>query len=188
MTTPRLAKHIFFVFTCLTLSVISSSAKEYNIKSVSFNKGIYQVDQRPINGQIIDYYENEQLKFRYTVLEGRLHGKAIEFFPNGTIKAERNYIFGKLFGEYVLYFKNGSQHLTMTVERNRYGQGEEVVDIRMAKKPGRKLKKLGDGYILFFDQQGNPYKSSENLPIEEQSNFKLYHDDQEIYRNLIPEP
>ena len=54
-----------------------------------------------MNGDIIDYHENEILKFRYAALDGRLHGEAITYHPNGKIKSIRNYTFNKLFGEFV---------------------------------------------------------------------------------------
>ena len=61
--------------------------------------------KRNVTGNIVDYYENEQLKFRYSLIDGRLHGDASEFFNNGTVKVKKNYIFGKLFGQYSILAK-----------------------------------------------------------------------------------
>jgi len=161
----------------------TSSAKEFVLSEVTYHKGIYKYQNREISGEIIDYYENDQLKFRYTVISGRLHGEALEFYPNGKVKAKRNYVFGKLFGKYTIYFKDGTTQLEMTVDQNRYGHGEMVKNIAIAKKPGKKLKGDMEGHIVFYNESGQPLKSSENLPIEQQFNFKVFQEDEALYSN-----
>lgn len=179
----RNAFNIALSLSIFLLIHFNSVAEEFKLSEVKFVKGVYKIHNKAVTGEIIDYYKNDQLKFRYSVIEGRLHGTAIEFYPNGQIKAERNYVFGKLFGNYSIYFEDGSKHIEMHVDQNNYGNGEKILDLLIAKKNGRKLKKKEDAILVFYDSQGKPLKSSETLPIELQFDFKIILNEEAIYTN-----
>lgn len=176
-------KSILIICSFLILPTSERAPEFFDIAEVNFEKGVYKIENKAITGHIIDYYENDQLKFRYKVISGRLHGEAIEFYANGNIKSKRNYVFGKLFGTFTIYFQDGTKNLQMHIDQNRYGQGEHVFELSIAKKPGKKLKSRPDSYIIFYDENGSPLKRSENLPIEQQFNFKVLLDDELVYEN-----
>lgn len=158
--------------------------KDIKLNEVTYSKGIYKYRNQNLNGHIVDYYENEQLKFRYTVVDGRLHGAAWEFYPSGELKAERNYTFGKLFGDYTIYFTSGTKKLEMEVKENVYGMGEKIIALKIATKEGKKLKSKGEAILIFQNDKGQALKSSELLAIEEQFAFTINQKGKIIYSNL----
>ncbi len=152
---------------------VNSSSDKVLISEVEFANGLYKFDDRLITGEIIDYYENETLKFRYRVLEGRLHGLATEFFPNGSIKSERNYTFSKLFGSFKEYYENGDVKIQFQVGLNAYGSGEKVTKVEVASGSKHKLKPKEDAVIYFIDTQDKTLETSENISILSQSRYRL---------------
>lgn len=160
---------------CLIFLFISAdkAAEKILISQVNYLNGIYKYNDRPVTGEIIDYYENEILKFTYRALEGRLHGNATEYFPNGQIKSVRNYTYNKLFGEFTEYFENGDTKLQFIVGLNAYDQGELLSDIQIAKEGNRKLKDFGEGILIFADENNDSNGTSEEISILSQSHFKI---------------
>ncbi|OEK01451.1 hypothetical protein BFP97_07925 [Roseivirga sp. 4D4] len=154
-------------------SPVNSSSDKVLISEVEFANGLYKFDDRLITGEIIDYYENETLKFRYRVLEGRLHGLATEFFSNGSVKSERNYTFSKLFGSFKEYYENGDIKVQFQVGLNAYGSGEKVTNLEVASGSKHKLKSKEDAVIYFIDSQDKTLETSENISILSQSKYKL---------------
>lgn len=162
-------------FLSLFLFFISAdkAVDKVHISQVNFHKGIYSYSDRPITGEIIDYYENETLKFTYGALEGRLHGKAVEFYSNGDIRSERSYTYNKLFGEFTEYYRNGDVKLQFNVGLNAYGQGELLTDIKIAKPKNHKLKSFDNATLIFLDDKNHVLSTSEEISILSQSNFKI---------------
>ena len=152
------------------------AAEKVLISEVHFLNGVYKHNDKPITGEIIDYYENDILKFTYTALEGRLHGNAIEYFESGKVRSERNYTFNKLFGKYTEYFDNGDTRLEFVVGLNAYGKGELVSDIKIAKAPGKKPKEFESATLIFIENGKENPNTSEELSILKQSNFKIIDD------------
>ncbi len=142
------------------------------ISEVEFVNGLYKFDDRLVNGEIIDYYENETLKFRYHVLDGRLHGLATEYFNNGEVKSKRNYNFNKLFGQFVEYFENGDVKVEFKVGLNAYGSGEIVEQVKVASGKKRKLRSKDDG-VIYFTNNDQALKTSEFISILKQSAYKI---------------
>lgn len=154
-------------------SPVNSDSDKVLISEVEFTNGLYKFDDRLITGEIIDYYENETLKFRYRVLEGRLHGLATEFFPNGSVKSERNYTFSKLFGSFKEYYQNGDIKVQFEVGLNAYGSGEKVTKVEVASGSKHKLKSREDAIIYFIDAEHKTLETSENISILSQSHYQL---------------
>lgn len=161
------------IFFCVLLVPTKDSSDKILISEVEFANGLYKFDDRLITGEIIDYYENETLKFRYRVLEGRLHGLATEFFSDGSVKSERNYTFSKLFGSFKEYFPNGDVKIQFQVGLNAYGAGEKVTKVEVASGSKHKLKAKKDCIIHFVGSNDKPLETSENISILSQSNYKL---------------
>lgn len=151
----------------------SSKSDKVLISDVEFVNGVYTIDDRLINGEIIDYYENETLKFRYRVLEGRLHGAATEFYNNGSVKSEKKYTFNKLFGPFKEFFENGDLKVQFEVGLNAYGAGEKVVGVKVAVGNKRKLKSKNNGTIYFVEGNKDLKTTSETLSILHQSAYKI---------------
>ena len=175
--------HIFLSTTIFILSLFSPNTKDIDLNDVTYVNGIYKYNDRNLTGHIVDYYENEQLKFRYTVVDGRLHGEAWEYYSDGKLKAERNYIFGKLFGDYKVYFPSGAKKLEMKVKENAYGFGEKVAELKIASKEGKKLKTKGEAKLVFINELGQRQKCSEGLAIEEQFRFEIIKENKVLYSN-----
>ncbi len=163
------------VFFCLIVFIISAdkAADKILISEVSFLEGMYKHNDRPITGEIIDYYENDVLKFTYAALDGRLHGEAKEFYTDGSIRSVRNYTLNKLYGDYIEYFENGDVKVQFKVGLNAYGQGEKLNEIEIAKGKKNKLKGYEQGVLIFFNQEKGNLKTSEEISILEQSNFRI---------------
>ncbi|MBO3700461.1 toxin-antitoxin system YwqK family antitoxin [Roseivirga sp. E12] len=161
------------VVLLVLFSSANTSSDKVLISEVEFANGLYKFDDRLITGEIIDYYENETLKFRYRVLEGRLHGLATEFFSDGSVKSERNYTFSKLFGSLKEYYPNGDVKLQFQVGLNAYGSGEKVTKLEIASGSKHKLKSKDDCVIHFIGADNKPLDTSENISILSQSKYKL---------------
>lgn len=151
----------------------SSKSDKVLISDVEFVNGLYTIEDRLINGEIIDYYENETLKFRYRVLEGRLHGVATEFYNNGSVKSEKKYTFNKLFGPFKEFFENGDLKVQFEVGLNSYGAGEKVAQVKVAMGNRRKLKSKSNGTIYFVEGNKDLNTTSETLSILSQSAYKI---------------
>lgn len=151
----------------------SNTENSVLISKVNYEDGQYLFEDRPLTGKIIDYYENEVLKFRYAVLEGALHGPATEYYPNGSIKSKRNYTFNKLYGQFTEYFPNGEIKAQFEVGRNSYKKGEAAKNIKIAKGKRRKLKDQDSATLVFTDKEDKALSSSEYLSLMEQKSFQL---------------
>lgn len=163
---------LWFSFTNIEAG---SNAETVLISEISYDKGIYYFDNRVFNGDIVDYYENEKLKFRYRVLEGRLNGEALEFYPNGKVKSKRNYVLSKLFGKFEEYYESGEIRALFEVKLNAYGSGENIegITIGTLKKGKHKTKKYDGGVIYFVSAEGETFQSSELISILNQTKYKI---------------
>ena len=157
------------LLTSLWISDIRTVSNQFLISDIEYVNGKYLKDGRAVNGDIIDYHENEILKFRYAALDGRLHGEAITYHPNGKIKSIRNYTFNKLFGEFVEFDEGGNVLVKFKVDLNAYQKGENVFDIEL--KKGNRLKSKGEGIIYFISNRQETYRYSEEISILEQTNY-----------------
>lgn len=170
-----------------TFLVSSGTPKDNTVqyKEVKYEDGFYTYQEKKLTGEIIDYYEDEVLKFRYRVVDGYLHGIAYEYFHDGNVKTKRTYRFNKLHGEYIEYFKTGDKKISFDVEMNAYGGGEKVTHIEQASKPGKKLKERGNGVLFFFEEGASLNKTSESLSILQQSKVEIRAEknDKLIYKN-----
>lgn len=158
-----------------TFFTTSKTAESVLIRDIDYIDGVYYHDDHIFNGDIIDYYENETLKFRYTVLDGRLHGVAKEFYASGKVKSERNYIVSKLFGQFTEYFEGGEIMAQFEVKLNAYGQGENIEKITVGelKKGKYKSKSYEEGIIYFLADNGASYGNSEQISILNQTNYRI---------------
>lgn len=146
-----------------------------HIADISYDKGTYYYEGHLFNGDIVDYYENQKLKFRYKVTDGKLNGKAVLYYATGKIKSERNYIINKLYGDVYEYYTSGELRASFKVKLNAYGSGEKVEDIIIGtlRKKKLKTKKYDNGIIYFISKEGDTFKSSESIPIRDQMRYKL---------------
>lgn len=149
------------------------------INDIQYKDGVYYFNDKIFNGDIVDYYENEKLKFRYGVLDGRLNGIAKEYFPEGEIKSERTYYMSKLYGSFTEYFPNGEVRAKFDVKLNAYGQGEivEKITVGELKKGKYKSKNFDKGIIYFINSSGNVFETSENISILSQTKYKIVDED-----------
>ncbi len=154
-------------------------ADSVRINEIEYKDGVYFFKDKIFNGDIVDYYENETLKFRYAVLDGRLNGVAKEFFPEGEIKSERTYYMSKLYGNFTEYFPNGQIRAKFDVKLNAYGQGEIVENITIGelKKGKHKTKKFDKGIIYFTGASNEILETSENIFILNQTQYKIMDED-----------
>ncbi len=72
-----------------------------NKLSVSYSNGL-------IEGDIIEYFSNDNISFKGTMKSGSCDGVFKFYYPSGKIKAIRNYISGQLQGEQLNYYENGN--------------------------------------------------------------------------------
>ncbi len=145
------------------------------MSEVSYKEGIYYFKNRVFTGSIIDYYEDEKLKFRYGVLEGRLHGEAFQYFSNGRVKSKRHYVSNKLFGAFEEHYESGELRASFTVKLNAYNAGEQIEDITVGtfKKGRYKKRKYENGILYFMNQKGETFESSELISILNQTKYKI---------------
>jgi antitoxin component YwqK of YwqJK toxin-antitoxin module len=173
-----------FLISAITLHT-NKKSESVLIRDIDYVNGVYYHDDHIFNGDIVDYYENETLKFRYTVLDGRLHGLAKEFYPSGKVKSERNYIVSKLFGQFIEYFESGEIMAQFDVKLNAYGQGENIENITIGELKKEKYRSKGyeEGIIYFITEDGNSFSNSEQISILNQTRYRIM--DKEGKKTLI---
>jgi hypothetical protein len=167
---------VLFAFLISSVALYTNkSAESVLIKDIDYVDGVYYHHDHIFNGDIIDYYENETLKFRYAVLDGRLHGLAKEFYPSGEVKSERNYIVSKLYGQFTEFFESGEIMAQFDVKLNAYGQGENIENLTIGefKKGKYKSKSYDKGIIYFISEDGGSYGNSEQISILNQTNYRI---------------
>jgi antitoxin component YwqK of YwqJK toxin-antitoxin module len=162
------------LFTLLT-APLADNGESVLMKDMNYIDGMYYHKDRIFNGDIIDYYENESLKFRYNVLDGRIHGLAKEYYASGALKSEKNYILSKLYGNFTAYFETGEIRIQFDVKLHAYQKGEiiEKLIIGQVKKGRHKTKTFDEGIIYFLDETGTEFSNSEEISILQQSRFKI---------------
>lgn len=168
-------------FLLITLFIVSSNIDAHKntetvlINEVDYKDGIYYFNDKIFNGDIIDYFEDETLKFRYGVLDGRLNGQAKEFYANGSVKSERTYYMSKLYGAFTEYFLDGKIKAKFDVKLNAYGKGEivENIVIGTVKKGKLKIREYEKGIIYFLGDNGDFFESSEHISILNQTHYKI---------------
>ncbi|MGW8123952.1 hypothetical protein ACV07N_14935 [Roseivirga echinicomitans] len=173
--------HLFalIIITSFIHSNKIESTDSVRISDIEYKDGIYYFEDKIFNGSIVDYYENEVLKFRYGVLDGRLNGVAKEFFPEGALKSERTYYMSKLYGSFTEYFTNGEVKARFDVKLNAFEQGEvvEKITIGEQKKGKYKTKEFESGIIYFINTDGKVLDTSEHISILNQTRFKIMDED-----------
>ena len=55
-----------------------------------------------------NYYENGQIRSKYTVIDGKGEGEYLEYFKNGNLRIKTFYVKGKINGYKFDYFENGN--------------------------------------------------------------------------------
>ena len=175
---------ILTVLLCLSVTeaaVGNENSAAVLISDITYEEGLYYHKDRIFNGDIVDYYENDKLKFRYRVLAGKLNGEATEFFPSGKVKSVRNYTYSKLFGNFVEYHETGEVKASFKVKLNAYGQGEIVENITVGtlKKGRLKSKSFESGIIYFVKGDGGMYQNSEVISILNQTHYRIMDDKNE---------
>ena len=63
--------------------------------------------EKDLNGEIIKYYDNEQVRSKVNYKNGLLCGEVIEYYENGQLRSKKHYEEGKLLGEVIEYYENG---------------------------------------------------------------------------------
>ena len=171
----KLVTVIYAFLVTSTLFTPNKTSESVLIRDIDYVDGVYYHENHVFNGDIIDYYENENLKFRYAVLDGRLHGLAKEFYASGKVKSERNYIVSKLFGHFTEYFESGEIMAQFEVKHNAYGQGENIEHLTVGelKKGKYKSKSYEEGIIYFLADNGASYGNSEEISILNQTNYRI---------------
>lgn len=168
-------------FASPDVSHLNKNAETVLIHEINYVDGVYYHNDRIFNGDIVDYYENDKLKFRYGVLNGRLNGKAIEFYPSGKVKSVRHYTISKLFGQFTEYYETGEVRAAFKVKLNAYHQGEIVEDITLGtlKKGKLKTKQFDKGIIYFIGKEGETFSTSELISILNQTKYKITNPDKD---------
>lgn len=79
------------------------------------------------SGFIVDYYEDNSLKLKMSISQGKRHNKTEKWFPNGELMEVSNYDNGKLNGEKKVWAQN-SEHTLISQFYFRSGKahGEQV--------------------------------------------------------------
>ena len=153
----------------------TTNAETVRISEISYDDGVYYFQDRVFNGDIVDYYENDKLKFRYQVLDGRLNGEALEFYASGEIKSRRHYYISKLFGNFTEYYETGEVKASFDVKLNAFKAGEivENVEVGVLKRGKLKKRKYDKGIIYFLNDEGAFFESSEVISILNQTHYKI---------------
>ena len=154
---------------------IAEKAETVRINEITFNNGLYYFEDHVFSGDIVDYYENDRLKFRYGVLQGRLQGLAVEYYAGGNVKSERHYVMSKLFGKFTEYYESGEVRAQFKVALNAYGSGELVEDVTIGilKNKKHKTKTYDKGIIYFTKNDGTYFTNSEEISLLYQTEYKI---------------
>ncbi len=102
----------------IALVVIGFCTNAQNIKE---DKGLYYVDNELASGDIITYFDNDQVKMEMKVSEGMKDGEMKIFFADGSLNEIRSYKNNQMNGLWITFntsgikvaqanFKNGKKH------------------------------------------------------------------------------
>jgi antitoxin component YwqK of YwqJK toxin-antitoxin module len=117
---------LFFLSSCSNISkergeVISSSSFFIDtslipndtilstVANLKLDNGLYYLDNKPFSGYRKELYENKQVGFIGSYLNGMQHGITLTYFDNGKLKDSRAYKLNKSFGKHYGYWENGNQ-------------------------------------------------------------------------------
>lgn len=109
----------------------------------------------PYNGEVIDYYENNQIKYRVQIEFGFKEGLWISWYQNGQKKNEGNYSNGAKDGLWNHWHKNGNKSNERNWNKGKphgsviewYGNGQKSLEQNF--KNGKY-----DGFIIRWHQNG----------------------------------
>lgn len=76
----------------------------------SSDESVFCIDseKNPINGRVLQYYDNGKIFREMTIRGGRENGIEREFYENGNMHVVANVVNGKTDGESILYNEDGS--------------------------------------------------------------------------------
>jgi antitoxin component YwqK of YwqJK toxin-antitoxin module len=76
--------------------------------NLKLDNGRYYLDNKPFSGYRKGLYENKQVGFISSYLNGMQHGITLSYFDNGKLRDSRAYKFNKSFGKHYGYWENGN--------------------------------------------------------------------------------
>ena len=78
------------------LSAQSTEVKIMELKRIRGQDGIDSLTYKgkPFNGLAVDYYENDSLKMKIAVVEGKANGIAETYWNDGTLRRRANFLKG----------------------------------------------------------------------------------------------
>lgn len=150
------------VFEVPERKVLKSTIK-YNHKI-----SLWTLNDQPYSGFVVSYYNNNTLKEKFGILNGRKQNKFIQWFPDGHLKNVANYNKGKLHGEKKIW-SSDSTHILIAHfnyhtgkahgEQNKwYPTGElfKKLNLNRGKEEGiqQAFRKNGDLYTNYEARKG----------------------------------
>ncbi len=113
-------KVLLFILPLLVLAACDHE-KTYIVGESAFCKGleetsaesVYCIDEKdqPINGRVIEYFENGNVLREMTIRDGRENGIEREYYENGKLRVETNVINSQADGLSKLYNEDGKLYM-----------------------------------------------------------------------------
>lgn len=115
-------RNLLFVIPLLMLTACGRE-KTYVVGETAFCTGledsnpesVYCVDDKdaPINGIVIEHFENGNIHREMTIKNGRENGLEKEYYEDGTLRVETNAVDGRAVGGSKLYNPDGKLYMEM---------------------------------------------------------------------------
>ena len=131
-----------FKIVILSLLVFGCE-KSIDIKSVVERGGLtYEINsQSPYTGEVIDVYNNGQIRSKINYKDGKTYGGYIEYYKNGQLMWEGKY-------------KNGKKHDTWIYHEKGYGERWKEKGYQQKYSNGEKIDRRLDWFI---SEKGDKY-------------------------------
>jgi len=158
-----------------------------NINSLVYHResSVWKINNKIYSGYVVTKYENDSLKRKLGILNGKKNNEDITWFQNGKIRSKANYYKGKLHGKKQMWSQDSLY--TLIAEYNYhlgrvhgkqtkwYSTGElfQIRNLQMGKEEGMQqaFRKNGDLYANYEAKNGRVFglkKASLCFGLEDQ--------------------
>ena len=137
-------KNVFLLIVCFIViccsyhkkANLNSASKEAVIKPLKINDtivgvndlvyhretSVWEIDNKPFSGYAVTKFENDSLKRKFGVLNGKKQNEDVTWFKTGKIRSKANYYKGKLHGKKQIWIQD-SLYTLVAEYNNHLGKG-----------------------------------------------------------------
>ena len=140
-----------------------------------------------LNGQVIEYYENGNIKSKTTYTKGTAQGLQEDFFANGNIRSSKKVIDGKIQGAFKLYYDNKVYRIIGHYAKGKKNGKWKYYSPRL-KVEKEEIYEFGnliytsDEILSYWDDSTKVVRTRENYSKSGKSSLIAYHPNGKVSR------